>query len=162
MPEAPEEIAASNTGAAMQSGGQATRIELPADLEISPTPPAEVPGDRNDRLLPTDRDGALQGEANPVDQIFPPEWRLPVDTGGSFGARESAADEQRENIGRTAPRVQVLVTLVEARAMYADAIHEALEKKAPKYRQIAESAVERGFWRYENQRRAADWRLRGP
>jgi hypothetical protein len=60
------------------------------------------------------------------------------------------------------PRVQVLVTLLESQAMYAEAIDEALERHAPKYRQIAESEVQRGFWHYENQRRAADWRLRGP
>jgi hypothetical protein len=58
--------------------------------------------------------------------------------------------------------VQVLVTLSDIRAMCTEAIEEVLDKKAPKYRQIAESEVKHGFWQYENQRRAADWRLRGP
>jgi hypothetical protein len=78
----------------------------------------------------------------------PPTPTLPVGAG-------------REQLFR-APHVMLLVQLAETRAMYLDALDEALDKKAPQYREIAESEVKLGFWRYENQRRAADYRLRGP
>jgi hypothetical protein len=78
----------------------------------------------------------------------PPTPTLPVGAG-------------REELFR-APHVMVLVQLAESRAIYLEAIGEALDKNAPKYREIAESEVKLGFWRYENQRRAADYRLRGP
>jgi hypothetical protein len=114
-------------------------------------------------VLPLDHGGASEGEPDPVDQIFPPAWRSPADFSGSFHASESAAaGTLPESLGKTMPRVQVLVTLLESQTMYVEAIEEAVENHAPKYRQIAESEVERGFWHYENQRRAADWRLRGP
>jgi hypothetical protein len=164
QPELTEEIAASDSAAVMQSGGQATRIELPADLDISSaTQPPATTGDRHSRLLPLDRGEDSEGEPGPVDQIFPPAWRFPADSSGSVRTPESAAaDALPESLGKTMPRVQVLVTLLESQTMYVEAIDEALEKNAPKYRQIAESEVKHGFWHYENQRRAADWRLRGP
>ena len=61
-----------------------------------------------------------------------------------------------------APHVMLLVQLADIRSMYTSAMEEALDKKAPKYREIAEAEVKLGFWRQENKRRAADWRLRGP
>jgi hypothetical protein len=60
----------------------------------------------------------------------------------------------------TMPRLQIVVQMADARAMYAEAIEEALEKKAPEYREIARSEVKLGLWQEENKRRAADWRLR--
>jgi hypothetical protein len=60
----------------------------------------------------------------------------------------------------TMPRLQIVVQMADARAMYAEAIEEALEKKAPAYREIAQSEVKHGLWQEENKRRAADWRLR--
>jgi hypothetical protein len=165
QPELTEEIAASDSAAVMQSGGQATRIELPAGFDISPAtqPPVAMMSDRHSHVLPLDHGGASEGEPDPVDQIFPPAWRSPADFSGSFHASESAAaGTLPESLGKTMPRVQVLVTLLESQTMYVEAIEEAVENHAPKYRQIAESEVERGFWHYENQRRAADWRLRGP
>jgi hypothetical protein len=68
---------------------------------------------------------------------------------------------KREELFR-APQVMLFVQLAEGRATYVKAIEEALDKNAPKYREIAEAEVKLGFWRYENQRRAADYRLRGP
>jgi hypothetical protein len=164
MPGAPEEIAASNARAATQSAGQVTRIELPADLEISPTTqPPEATGDRHSRLLRLDRGEESEGDPDPVDQILRPASRRPLDSSGSARTPESAMkDESPESLGETMPRVQVFVTLLESQTMYAEAIEKAVEKHAPKYRQIAESEVERGFRHYENQRRAADWQLRGP
>jgi hypothetical protein len=149
----------------MQSDRHVTRIELPAELDISPPPPPPpvATGDGHRHLLPLEPGEESEGEPDPVDQIVPPAWRLPVDSGGSLHAPESvAADTSPESLGTTMPRVQVLVTLLQSQTMVADAIDEAVEKHGPKYRQIAESEVERGFWHYENQRRAADWRLRGP
>jgi hypothetical protein len=164
QPELTEEIAVPIGGASTQTGGQVTRIELPADLGISPaTQPPVATGDRHSHLLPFDRGEEAAGDPDPVDQIFPPAWRLPVDSSGSVRTPEStAADESPESLGETMPRMQVLVTLLEGQTMHAEAIDEALAKHAPEYRQIAESEVERGLWHYENQRRAADWRLRGP
>jgi hypothetical protein len=163
-PEAPEEVATPIAGAAMQGDRQVTRIELPAELDIPPaTQPPLTTGDGRSYLLPLEPGAESEGVPDPVDQIFPPAWRLPVDSRGSVRTPESAgANTSSESPGKAMPRVQVLVTLLESQTMYAEAIEEAVEKHAPKYRRIAESEVERGFWHYENQRRAADWRLRGP
>ncbi len=162
-PEAHQEATLSGT-AAVQPAGQGTRIELPAELDISSArQPQSTTGDQQNHLLPLDRGHESASAPNPVDQIFPPEWRLPLDPGGSSRPPDSAAAaDSPANVGDAIPRVQVLVTLLASQTMYAEAIDEALEKHAPKYRQIAESEVKHGFWQYENQRRAADWRLRGP
>lgn len=159
--EASEELTASNTVAATRSAGNVTRIELPNEIAITPTRPPAVPRDRRSHLLPLDRDGAFEDEPNPADQIFPPEWRLPADSAPT-PEPAGAEDGRPGDRGHTMPRVQVLVSLAQARTMYAEAIEEALEKQAPKYREIARSEVKQGFWEYGNQRRAADWRLRGP
>jgi hypothetical protein len=163
-PDAPQRVTGPSGGAAMQPAGQVTRIELPAELEVSlATPPPVTTGDRHSHLLPLERGEKSEGDPDPLGPIFPPAGRLPVDSSAPFHAAESAvADESPESLGKTMPRVHVLVTLLESQTMYSAAIDEALEGHAAKYRQIAESEVERGFWHYENQRRAADWRLRGP
>jgi hypothetical protein len=67
----------------------------------------------------------------------------------------------REELFR-APHVMVLVQLAESRSVLEDVIAQAGRQLAPDYREIAESEVKRGFWRHENARRAADYRLRGP
>ena len=78
----------------------------------------------------------------------PPTPTLPVEAGG-------------EPLFR-APQVMLLVQLAEARSVYDDRIVVAGKQLADDYRAIAESEVKLGFWQYENQRRAADYRLRGP
>jgi hypothetical protein len=67
----------------------------------------------------------------------------------------------REELFR-APHVMVLVQLAESRSMLEDVVAEAGKRLTPDYRAIAEAEVKLGFWRQENQRRAADFRLRGP
>jgi hypothetical protein len=60
------------------------------------------------------------------------------------------------------PRLQIFVQLLDARSMFESAMETALARKKEGYRQIAELEVTRGFRRYEDARRAADYRLRGP
>lgn len=60
------------------------------------------------------------------------------------------------------PRLQLVVQIAESRVMYDEAIAAALDKKSGKYRDIAKSEVEDGLFEYDNKRRAADWRMRGP
>jgi hypothetical protein len=58
------------------------------------------------------------------------------------------------------PRLQIVVQMADVRDLYDLAIDEALKRRAGEYREIAQSEVKLGFWRYENERRRADWRLR--
>jgi hypothetical protein len=60
------------------------------------------------------------------------------------------------------PQLQIFVHLTDARTVYERAMETALDRKTPTYREIAEQEVRRGFFRYECERRAADYRLRGP
>ncbi len=162
--DARQEIAAPTDAATMQPGEQATRIEVPLDPDVSSaTQPTSRPGDQLVRVPPPDRDEEPAEDLDPVDKIFSPEWQPPADSSASADTPKSAAgDAPHESIGTTIPRVQVLVMLLESKTMYADAIEEALEANASKYRQIAQSEVDQAFWNYDAQLRAIDWRLRGP
>lgn len=163
-PEAREEIVPSVEVAELQSGGEVARIELPTELDISPSmrPPGAT-DDRQSHLLPLEGGDEPDGEPNPLDQVFPPSLRPPSNTSGALRAPESRpADGPPADRGETMPRVQVLVTLLQDRTMYAEAIDEAMDRKAPKYREIARDEAAHKLWEQENKRRAADWRLRGP
>ena len=149
---------------AMQPDEQATRIELSLDPDVSPAArPPSTTGDQRSRVPPLDPGEQPEGVHAPVGQTLPPAPGHPADSSRSARTAKLAAVEQpRESIGSTVPRVQVLVMLLESKAMYADAIDEALDENAAKYRQIAQSEVDQAFWIYETERRAADWRLRDP
>ena len=74
----PQEEAASRADASAESAGNALAIELPAGVYVPPARPSEAASDRRSYDLPLNPGGARDDEADPVDQIFPPEWRLPV------------------------------------------------------------------------------------
>jgi hypothetical protein len=91
---------------------------------------------------------AAQEQSSDFGAIAPPTPTLPVGAG-------------REELFR-APHVMLIVQLADARSVYDDRIVVAGRQLADDYRAIAEAEVKLGFWRHENQRRAADFRLRGP
>jgi hypothetical protein len=61
---------------------------------------------------------------------------------------------------RTLPRVIVVVELANTQAIVEEDRREISQEMATMVEQIAQAKVDHGFWRYENQRRAADYRLR--
>jgi hypothetical protein len=72
-------------------------------------------------------------------------------------AGNAATDKERTGI---LPRVVVVVELANARAIMLEDRRETSKEMASMMEKIAQSKVDDGFWRYENQRRAADYRLR--
>ena len=64
--------------------------------------------------------------------------------------------------GHTLPRVQVMVSLADARALFEEVLAEATERTAPKFQDLAKREVKQAFWERGNDERAADYRLRGP
>jgi hypothetical protein len=167
LPEALREEAAPNADPATQPAGNITRIELPADIIIPPTRPSEAMRDRHTHFLPLDPRQGWEDEPDPVDQIFPPEWRLPLDPGDPAAPARPAEPARPDagppsDQGQTMPRVQVLVTLAGARALFEEVLEEAIERAAPKFERIAQSEIKRYDFRQETKRRAADYRLRGP
>lgn len=81
--------------------------------------------------------------------------------GGQLRRGEPAGDAAAGADGAgTLPRVIVVVELANARAIMHEERREAAKEMAAMLRGIADWAVEDGFRRYENQRRAADYRLR--
>jgi hypothetical protein len=166
-PDPPREEPASSADTVTQPAGNVTRIELPADISIPLARPSEALRDRRSYLLPLDPRRGLEDKPDPVDQIFPPEWRLPLDPGDPAApprtpelARPEAGPPSDK--GQTMPRVQVLVTLAGARALFEEVLEEAIERAAPKFERIAQSEIKRYDFRQETKRRAADYRLRGP
>jgi len=167
QPDPPQEEAAPNADTATQPAGNVTRFELPAEISIPLARPSEALRDRSSYLLPLDPRRGLDDEPDPVDQIFPPEWRLPLDPGDPAAPARPAEPARPDagppsDKGQTMPRVQVLVTLAGARALFEEVLEEAIERAAPKFERIAQSEIKRYDFTQETKRRAADYRLRGP
>ena len=156
----------SNADPVPQAPGNVTRIELPEGITISPTPPADAPRERHSHLLPLDPTEASAKEPDPVDEIFPPEMRLPAGSGGLIAPRRPASpgleDGKHEDRGHTMPRVQVLVSLAEALPLFEEVVNKALARAAPEFEQIAKAEIKLYDFRQESLRRAKDYRLRGP
>ena len=87
---------------------------------------------------------------------------MPVDSRGPGAAPNAPEPALRENSGHTLPRVQVMVSLADARALFEEVLTEATERTAPKFQQLAKREVKQAFWERGNHERAADYRLRGP
>lgn len=142
-----------------------TRIELPADMPISTTP---GPARRIPRHLDLPLPHGGEPPEDPVDRIFPPALRMPLDPhdpgAGSKKSEpaESPAPAERAGIGQPLPRIQVLVTLADARAHLEEVLDVAAERMAPEFEELAEEKVRHAFWAKKCEDRAADWRLRGP
>ena len=60
------------------------------------------------------------------------------------------------------PRVQVMVTLAEARALFEEVLDEAAARTGPKFEQIVQREIRSYDFDQVSKRRAADYRLRGP
>lgn len=133
-------------------------------------------GDSDARAIGTHR-GPSEGEASNPLLRRDDNRGAATQLSDSRPADESRAAEEREFVhfapappggtpqdesAATMPRLQIFVQLVDARAIYDEAMDESLRRMAPEYREIAKSEVKQAFWEYGNERRAADPRLRGP
>lgn len=155
--DAPQEEAASRADASAESS--VIELQLPAGVYVPPARPSEAFRDRRSYYLPLNAGDAQDDEADPVDQIFPPEWRLPVHAAAGSGV---PSDTPGADSGHVPPRVQVMVSLADAEVLFEEALAEAAERTAPKFQQLAKREVKQAFWRRGNHERAADSRLRGP
>ena len=157
-----QENAASGTDSPVESAGNVLEIELPAGVYVPPARPSEAFRDRRSYYLPLNPGGARDDEGDPLERIFPPELRIPVDSRGPGAAPHAPEPALRENSGHTLPRVQVMVSLADARALFEEVLAEATERTAPKFQDLAKREVKQAFWERGNDERAADYRLRGP
>ena len=136
----PEEEAASGADSPVESAGNVLEIELPAGVYVPPARPSEAFRDRRSYDLPLNPTGARDDEGDPLERIFPPELRMPVDPRGPGAAPHSPKPAPRENLGHTLPRVQVMVSLADARVLFEEVLAEATERTAPKFQQLANSS----------------------
>lgn len=97
-------------------------------------------------------------DGNPANGLFPPELAnrprpstATVPTGATG-----------ESVGKPMPRIQVLVTLASARALFEQALELATEKTAPKFQKLARFEIAQVEFDRKSAARAADYRLRGP
>lgn len=136
-----EDSTSSNDPAATREQSNLVRIEPPPHSPVALPRPPSAPLDRHARLLPLERDVPLDDESDASEsssegELFPfaelnPSQRVP----------KSASPEPLDDGGDShpVPRIQVMVSLADARAMYADAITEALDRKAAQFKQVARS-----------------------
>ena len=160
--DAPQENAASGTDSPMEPASNVLEINLPAGVYVPPARPSEAFRDRRSYYLPLNAGDALDDEADPVDQIFPPELRMPLHRRGSGAVPHSPEPAPRGDSSHTLPRVQVMVTLADARALFEEVLEEATESTAPKFQDLAKREVKQAAWERGCDERAADYRLRGP
>jgi hypothetical protein len=106
-----------------------------------------------------DRSAASGDDLSFVTDAALPVARFDRQSAEPWTAGESAAESDD---GPGIPEFHVFVRLVDSREQVESAMETVLTRKIPQYREIAEHEVERGFWWYECQRRAADHRPRGP
>jgi len=157
----PMESPTSQVDAPADQSGSTTHIELAPDVPL-PTAPAPARRIPHHFELPLERGGR---DEDPVDEIFPPELRRPLDPhdpGAGHEEPDSPAATESEEIGQPLPSIQVLVVLADARAHMEEAADVAAERMAPEFEEIAEQKVKYAFWVKKCEERAADWRLRGP
>jgi hypothetical protein len=167
--EADQEESASDYDTATRLAGKVTRIEVPEGITVPPTRTSEAMGDRHSHWLLPDRGGSSGDEPDAVDEIFPPELRLPLDSGDPAARPRTPVPEPASpqdgapvDRGQTMPRVQVIVSLAGARALFEEGLQEAIRQAAPRFERIAQAEIKLYDFRQDNKRRAADYRLRGP
>jgi hypothetical protein len=82
--------------------------------------------------------------------------------GGIFQRPEPAAPTANAEKLAAVPPIIVMVQLADARAILEDERRATAKENAAMLEQIADERIKLASWRQENQRRAADFRLRGP
>jgi hypothetical protein len=82
--------------------------------------------------------------------------------GGTFERPQPAAPTANAEKLAAVPPIIVMVQLANARAILEDERRATAKENAAMLEQIADERIKLASWRYENQRRAADPRLRGP
>ncbi|REK19535.1 MAG: hypothetical protein DWQ37_00240 [Planctomycetota bacterium] len=157
--EAPVKLAQPSAGTS--TGEEAAGVLFVQSVEHRPVsdhpaPPPSSPAGNREYLLPfpgenDDRD-APRG---PADRIFP--QAPPIRSDGHepvVGRHAVPSPAASQTGGQVAPRVLVLVTLAEARAVFEELIHEAVEQFAERIRKAAEAEVASAFWQRDAERRA--------
>ncbi len=125
-------------------------ISSPAEHTFSAASPAR--GTRREYELPIGP--AANNETDPADRLFPPELaQRPAPPGHTYPAGSTA---------QAIPRIQVLVTLANARALFDEALELATEKTAPRFHKIVQFELAQAEFDRKSAARAADYRLRGP
>jgi hypothetical protein len=145
-----------------ESPGEISTIDLSAGMSIPPGRPTEF-APSGTYELPLEPIAGEDASTSAVDQLFPSHLRAPAGSAGHSGASPIRSKSPAgADAGDVLPRLQVMVTLAEARALFEEVLETASQRTAPKFLEVVKREIEMAAWRAENQRRAADWRLRGP
>ena len=121
----------------------------------APAPPQRSP----DYELPIPQSDEDE-EHDVVDRLFPPELVNRAAPPAAPPKPPGAAAS--EPVGQPMPRVQVMVTLADARALFDEALERAATQMAAKFHKIVQFELAQVEFDRKSAARAADYTLRGP